>query len=156
MRRRGKFGAAEKHDANQPHAPRWTRCFYLAILHLAVDQFCAFIFGPNRQRALAYELSVPLWPGRRDDWCMAERRRTSKESQSQSAEKHPQRGVFPDDLYDYALPPTRRVGRPPKHDLSTWTVTDDWPTRVPVSVQEVDVFEAWFGDIPDDLFGPGR
>src|SRR5665213_3538740 len=104
MRRRGKSGAAEKHDANQPHAPRWTRCFYLAILHLAVDQPRAFIFCPNRQRALAYELSVPLWPGRRDDWCMAERRRTSKESQSRSAEKYSQRGVFPDDLHDYALP----------------------------------------------------
>jgi hypothetical protein len=43
-------------------------------------------------------------------------------------------------------------GRPPKHDLSTWTVTDDWPDRVPVTAAEVDVFEVWFGDILDELF----
>jgi hypothetical protein len=45
-------------------------------------------------------------------------------------------------------------GRPPKHDLTTWTVTDDWPERVPVTAAEVDVFEAWFGDILDELFAP--
>jgi hypothetical protein len=45
-------------------------------------------------------------------------------------------------------------GRAPKHDLTTWTVTDDWPERVPVTAAEVDVFEAWFGDILDELFGP--
>ncbi len=44
--------------------------------------------------------------------------------------------------------------RPPKHDLTTWTVTDDWHKRVPVTAAEVDVFEAWFGDILDELFGP--
>ncbi len=43
-------------------------------------------------------------------------------------------------------------GRPPRYDLSTWTVTDDWPERVPVTAAEVDVFEAWFGDILDELF----
>ncbi len=48
------------------------------------------------------------------------------------------------------------AGRPPKHDLSTWTVTDDWPRRVPVTEAEVDVFEAWFGDLFDELFGPCR
>jgi hypothetical protein len=46
------------------------------------------------------------------------------------------------------------AGRPPKHDLTTWTVTDDWPEHVPVTAAEVDVFEAWFGDILDELFGP--
>ncbi|WP_145907326.1 hypothetical protein [Sphingobium sp. TKS] len=46
------------------------------------------------------------------------------------------------------------VGRPPKDDLSAWTVTDDWPERVPVTSVEVDVFEAWFGDVFDELFGP--
>ena len=50
----------------------------------------------------------------------------------------------------------RAPGRPPKHDLSTWTVTDDWPERVPVTEAEVDVFEAWFGDLFDELFGPCR
>lgn len=44
-------------------------------------------------------------------------------------------------------------GRPPKHDLSTWTVTDDWPDPVPVSEAEIEVFEQWFGDLFDELFG---
>ena len=33
-------------------------------------------------------------------------------------------------------------------------VTDEWLKRVPVTSSEVDVFEAWFGDLFDDLFGP--
>jgi hypothetical protein len=37
-------------------------------------------------------------------------------------------------------------GRPPRHDLSTWTVTDGWPENTPGTEAEVDVFEAWFGD----------
>lgn len=44
-------------------------------------------------------------------------------------------------------------GRLPKHDLSTWTVTDDWPRPVPVTQAEVEVFEHWFGDLFDELFG---
>ena len=40
------------------------------------------------------------------------------------------------------------------HDLSTWAVTDDWPQHVPVNRAEVEVFEAWFGDILGELFGP--
>jgi hypothetical protein len=47
-------------------------------------------------------------------------------------------------------------GRPPKHDLSTWTVTDEWPEHIPVTEAEVDVFELWFGDLFDELFGPRR
>jgi hypothetical protein len=43
-------------------------------------------------------------------------------------------------------------GRPPRHDLSIWTITGDWPERVPVMAAEVDVFEAWFGYILDELF----
>jgi hypothetical protein len=45
-------------------------------------------------------------------------------------------------------------GRPPKHDLATWTVTDDWPERVPVTEAEAEVFERWFADLFDELFGP--
>ncbi len=52
-------------------------------------------------------------------------------------------------LLGYRLP----MGRPAKHDQSTWTVTDDWPDPVPVSEAEIDVFEAWFGDLFDELFG---
>ena len=70
-------------------------------------------------------------------------------------------GVLPDDLYDY-IPqddietPAPRIGRPPKHDVESWTVTDDWPERVPVTEAEIDLFEAWFGDIFDELFGPSK
>lgn len=45
-------------------------------------------------------------------------------------------------------------GRPPKHDVERWCVKDDWPAQVPVTDAEVTVFEAWFGDIFDELFGP--
>jgi len=44
--------------------------------------------------------------------------------------------------------------RPPAHDLSTWTVSDDWPADVPVTEAEIDVFERWFGDLFDELFEP--
>ncbi|MEH3117155.1 MAG: hypothetical protein PGN25_05985 [Methylorubrum populi] len=46
------------------------------------------------------------------------------------------------------------MGRPPKYDMTTWTVTDDWPDPVPVTTAEIDVFERWFGDLFDELFGP--
>ena len=63
--------------------------------------------------------------------------------------------TLPDDLY-LSLEPWPRIGRPPKHDLSAWTVTDDWPERVPVTQAEVDVFEAWFGDFFDEMFNADR
>ncbi len=44
-------------------------------------------------------------------------------------------------------------GRPPKYDFSTWTVTDDWPEHIPVTETEVEVFERWFADLFDELFG---
>lgn len=57
-----------------------------------------------------------------------------------------------DDLYDYARPYARRPGRPRADDPSTWTVSDDWPDEVPVTEAEIEVFEAWFGDLFDELF----
>ena len=60
--------------------------------------------------------------------------------------------ALPDDLYDYARPPARRVGRPALEDTTTWTVTDDWPDEVPITEAEIEVFEAWFGDLFDELF----
>jgi len=45
-------------------------------------------------------------------------------------------------------------GRPPRHDLSTWTVIDDWPDPVPVTTPEVDIFESWFSDLFDAIFTP--
>jgi len=46
------------------------------------------------------------------------------------------------------------AGRPPRHDVESWRVSDDWPERVPITDAEVAVFEAWFGDVFDELFGP--
>lgn len=62
-------------------------------------------------------------------------------------------GILPDDLYIRVEP---CIGRPAKHDLSAWTVTDDWPDHVPITDAELNVFEAWFGDVFDELFGPCR
>jgi len=60
-----------------------------------------------------------------------------------------------DDLYDYAPPfDPRPRGRPEAVDTSDWIVTDDWPERVPVTKEEVDVFEAHFSDFFDKVFGP--
>jgi hypothetical protein len=58
-----------------------------------------------------------------------------------------------DDLYDYARVPARPGRRQPKRASVTWTVTDNWPNDVPVTDAEVDVFEAWFGSLFDELFG---
>jgi hypothetical protein len=57
-----------------------------------------------------------------------------------------------DDDGSSTAPRSQRV-RPPKHDLSTWIVTDDWPDPVPVTEVEIEVFERWFGDLFDELFG---
>ncbi|MDP3745619.1 MAG: hypothetical protein Q8Q88_01085 [Phenylobacterium sp.] len=46
------------------------------------------------------------------------------------------------------------MGRPPKHNLAAWRVVDDWPQQVPVNPEETDVFERWFGDMIEELFGP--
>ena len=35
-------------------------------------------------------------------------------------------------------------------------MTDDWPEDVPVTEAEVDVFEAWFRDLLDELFSIGE
>lgn len=41
-------------------------------------------------------------------------------------------------------------------DLSDWRVVDDWPDDVPVTPEEVNVFERWFGDLLDEMFGPDQ
>jgi hypothetical protein len=61
----------------------------------------------------------------------------------------------PDDLYDYARAPVRPGRRRAKRDRTTLTVTDDWPEDVPVTEAEIAVFEAWFGELFDELFGDG-
>jgi hypothetical protein len=34
-------------------------------------------------------------------------------------------------------------------------MTDDWPEDVPATEAEIAVFEAWFGELFDELFGDG-
>jgi hypothetical protein len=58
-----------------------------------------------------------------------------------------------DDLYDYVPTRDHPRRRKTKRALATWTVTDDWPKDVPVTEAEIDVFEAWFGDLFDKFFG---
>ena len=59
------------------------------------------------------------------------------------------------DLYDYADAPVRARRRWIDRASVTWAVRDDWPKDVPVTEVEIDVFEAWFGDLFDELFGKG-
>jgi len=64
-------------------------------------------------------------------------------------------GILLDDLY--IVPESwPRIGRPPKHDLSALTVVDDWPDPAPITHAELEVFEARFGDLFDEPFGPCR
>ncbi len=75
-----------------------------------------------------------------------------------SAEEYPRdedgRKNLPDDLYDYVDDPPPRI-RGPNGDRSprTFHVTDDWPEDVPVTEAEIDVFERYFGNVLDRLFG---
>ena len=59
--------------------------------------------------------------------------------------------ALPNDLF-IQIESWPRIGRPVKHDLETWRVIDDWPTQVSVTDAEIDIFEAWFGDLFDELF----
>jgi hypothetical protein len=57
-----------------------------------------------------------------------------------------------DGLYDYLHAPARPGRRQAKQHQTEWRVTDDWPDDVPVTEAEIEVFEAWFGDLFDELF----
>jgi hypothetical protein len=63
-------------------------------------------------------------------------------------------GSLPDDLHDYARPVRRRRARSVKALQIGRKVRDDWPDEVPVTPAEVDVFEAWFGELFDEWFRP--
>lgn len=75
----------------------------------------------------------------------------------------PRRSVpqaLPNDLYDYSDDPApsrtvrHRNPSPDAFDIEKLPVIDDWPERVPVTEAEVDIFERYFGDVLDRLFGP--
>ena len=84
---------------------------------------------------------VPLLPGIADFGAMSRKPRHHKPTASEQLEQ-------------LLGEPWPFRGRPPKHDVERWSVSDDWPVQVPVTDAEVAVFEAWFGDVFDELFGP--
>lgn len=66
--------------------------------------------------------------------------------------------ILPDDLYDYADDRPHRYGAsrcPDENEAGEdrVAVIDDWPDDIPVTATEVDVFERYFGDLLDRLFG---
>lgn len=66
--------------------------------------------------------------------------------------------ILPDDLYDYAEDrPHRRSGSQRlagnEGSEDRIAVIDDWPNDIPVTEAEVDVFERYFGDLLERLFG---
>lgn len=66
---------------------------------------------------------------------------------------------LPDDLFDYAdVPapdgPERRRSPLRIVDVETLPVIDDWPEKVPITEAEIEIFERYFGDVLDRLFGP--
>ena len=72
--------------------------------------------------------------------------------QKSRRQRSPIRAAAPVGLYDYAYRLTRRRRRSAKVEPVEWVVTDDWPEEVPVTEAEIEVFEAWFGDLFDELF----
>ncbi|MCS0495319.1 hypothetical protein NVS89_09430 [Ancylobacter sp. MQZ15Z-1] len=60
-------------------------------------------------------------------------------------------GRLPDNLYTYAETPPRQRRRRTPPVSTQMTVTDDWPEYIPVTETEIAVFEAWFGDILEEL-----
>lgn len=73
--------------------------------------------------------------------------------------RHPVPETLPEDLYDYADEPTpdgRERRRSPLRivDVESLPVIDDWPEKVPITEEELQIFERYFGDVLDRLFGP--
>jgi hypothetical protein len=100
-----------------------------------------------RQRDVAWTSAVQ-WIGQA---CHSGAMASSQNSQP----RHALGGALFDDLYDYVAAPARPRRRWAKRDRTTLTVTDDWPEGVPVTDAEIAVFEAWFGELFDELFGDG-
>ncbi len=77
------------------------------------------------------------------------RRRVRKERASQS-----DTNALPENLYDYADEPAPRRSPPPHaFDVEKLPVIDDWPEKVPITEAEIQVFERWFADVFDEMFG---
>ncbi|WJS87147.1 hypothetical protein [Paracoccus sp. TOH] len=68
--------------------------------------------------------------------------------------RQPAPAALPDDLYDYADEPEPRRSPPPHvFDVEKLPVIDDWPEKVPITEAEIQVFERWFADVFDEMFG---
>ncbi len=72
--------------------------------------------------------------------------------------KQPAPGTLPDDLYDYDDDPAPRISPSrgsPSHvfDVEKLPFIDDWPDEVPITEAEIQVFERWFADVFDEMFG---
>ena len=72
--------------------------------------------------------------------------------------RQPAPGTLPDDLYDYEDDPAPRISPSrgsPSHvfDVEKLPVIDDWPDEVPITEAEIQVFERWFADVFDEMFG---
>lgn len=66
--------------------------------------------------------------------------------------------TLPNDLYDYADDPVPRQSPrrdPSAHvfDIERLPVIDDWPKDVPITEAEIQVFERWFADVFEEMFG---
>ena len=84
----------------------------------------------------------------------AERRRARK-----GRPRQPVPETLPDDIFDYADDPTpdgRERRRSPLRivDVESLPVFDDWPEKVPITEEELQIFERYFGDLLDRPFGP--
>lgn len=72
--------------------------------------------------------------------------------------RQPAPRTLPDDLYDYNDDPAPRIsparGSPSDaFDVEKLPVIDDWPDEVPITEAEIQVFERWFADVFDEMFG---
>jgi hypothetical protein len=74
------------------------------------------------------------------------------------AERRPSFGILPSeppplDLNDYAKLCTSAAQRRPVAPTRI-TASDDWPTAVPITENELRILEAHFAEVLDELFGP--
>ncbi len=82
----------------------------------------------------------------------------ARRSAKRGRPRQPVPRTLPDDLYDYDCDPVPRISSPrvsPPHvfDIEKLPVIDDWPDEVPITEAEIAVFERWFGDVFDEMFG---
>ena len=131
-------------------------CAPLARLFAAMRSWLACAIAPKLQRkrevaALQRDMawsSAVLWIGQA---CHTGAMAPAQESRRRRVPAD----ASHDDLYDYVAAPARPGLRRANRASVTLTVTDNLPEDVPVTEAEIAVFEAWFGELFDELFGDG-